>query len=151
MASWKEIAPLRIVVRSLGADRVLDRAREDFTRGPGCYDVIFDVSADRSFRDYRRVLAPDGRLVLAGAPHGGFSKILFRMLRARLLGRSAKPQRFVSFLARPSNEDLRVLAALIEAGKVTPVIDRTYPLKDAGAAIRYLGERRARGKVVLTI
>lgn len=138
------------LVRSLGADRVIDRAREDFTRSGQRYDVIFDVSADRSFSDYRRALTVGGTLVMAGAPYGGFSKILVRMLRRRMLSGSAKPQKLVSFIAKHSNDDLRVLTELIETGKLRPVVDRTYPLKDAAAAIRHLAERRAQGKVVIT-
>jgi NADPH:quinone reductase-like Zn-dependent oxidoreductase len=139
------------MVRSIGADRVIDRTREDFTRGGQRYDVIFDVSADRSFADYRRALATGGTLVMAGAPHGGFAKILLRILRARLLSRSVQPQKLVSYIAQHSKEDLVVLTGLIEAGKLTPVIDRTYPLTETPAAIRHIAERRARGKVVITV
>jgi len=139
------------MVRSLGADRVLDRAREDFTRGPERYDVIFDVSADRSFSDYRRVLTADGTLVLAGAPHVGFVRILFRILRAQLLSRWAKPQKLIFYVSQSSKDDLVVLTEMIEAGSLTPVVDRTFPLSEAAAAVRYISERRARGKVVLTV
>lgn len=137
------------LVRSLGADRVIDRSREDFTKKGDRYDVILDVSADRSFSDYRRALTAEGTLVMAGAPHGGFTKIIFRMLRRRLLSDRVKPQRLASFMAKHSSDDLRALADLVSAGKLTPVVDRVFPLADAGAAVRYLAERRAQGKIVL--
>lgn len=137
------------LVGSLGADRVIDRSREDFTRTGDRYDVILDVSADRSFSDYRRALAGEGTLVMAGAPHGGFTKILIRMLRRRLLADKARPQKLVSYMAKHSNDDLRALADLIAAGKLTPVVDRVFPLADAASAVRYLAERRTQGKVVI--
>lgn len=139
------------MVRALGADRVIDRAREDFARDGHRYDVILDVSADRSISDCRRALASDGTLVLAGAAPGGFVKIIGRMARARLAARRASPQKLVGYLAQHNKQDLLTLAQMAEAGKLTPVVDRTFPLKDAAAAIRYLGERRAQGKVVVTV
>jgi NADPH:quinone reductase-like Zn-dependent oxidoreductase len=139
------------LVRSLGADRVIDYTREDFTRGDERYDVLLDVAGGHSWREYRRVLRPDATFVLVGS-----------MKRSRLLGPAAHlvkvrlaslraSQRFVFFIARLTREDLLVMKDLIEAGKVTPYVERTYPLSETADALRYLGEGHARGKIVLTV
>jgi NADPH:quinone reductase-like Zn-dependent oxidoreductase len=139
------------LVRSLGPDALIDRTAEDVTRREQRYDVIFDVAADRSLADLRRVLTPNGTLVLAGAAKGGgllamLSRPVAALVRSRL-GR----RRFVPFVAKARREDLLALTALIEAGKVRPVIDREYPLREVPEAVRYLGSGRARAKVVINV
>ena len=138
------------LVRSLGPDEVIDYTQEDFTRRGERYDAIFDVAANRSLSDLRSVLAPDGTLVLAGADKRGgvaiFTRILSAFVRSRLLG-----QRIVFYVAKASQADLVVLKELIEAGKVCPAIDRTYPLAEAAEAVRYVGSGQARAKVVITM
>jgi NADPH:quinone reductase-like Zn-dependent oxidoreductase len=137
------------LVRSIGADEVIDYTKEDFTKRGQRYDVLFDIGANRSFADCRRVLAPNGTLVLAGAPKGLWA-ILSRLLKAQLLSRIGN-QRIASFLARVRHEDLVVLKELVEAGKLSPVIDRRYPLSEVPDAVRYVGTGDARGKVVISV
>jgi NADPH:quinone reductase-like Zn-dependent oxidoreductase len=138
------------LVRSLGAERVLDYTREDLAEGDRRYDVIFDVAASQPLSRLVRALAPEGRLVLAGGAKGRWAGPILRfvagVLRSRLRG-----QRIVPFMAKIGREDLLALAALVETGKVHPVIDRTFPLRDAAEAMRYVETGRARGKVVITI
>ena len=138
------------LVRSLGPDEVIDYTQEDFTRGRERYDAVFDVAANRSLSDLRSVLKPNGTLVLAGADKRGgiaiFTRILSAFVRSRLLG-----QRIVFYVAQAAQEDLVVLKELIEAGKVCPAIDRTYPLAEAAEAVRYVGSGQARAKVVITM
>ena len=140
------------LVRSLGADEVIDYSKQDFTRTAQRYDLIFDVAANRSLADLSRVLNPTGTLVGVGAAKGGRSMapILFRILGHALYSRFAK-QKMGSFMAKNSKDDLLALKDLIEAGKVKPVIDRTYPLSETANALRYLEEGHARGKVVITV
>jgi NADPH:quinone reductase-like Zn-dependent oxidoreductase len=139
------------MVRSIGADHVIDYTREDFTHKDRRYDFILDNVANHSLSDLRRALTPTGTLVPNG---GGFDNHWFasggRVISAHVL------KRFVSHRLRPflmslKFEDLVVLKELIEAGKVTPVIDRTYPLSEASQAIGHVGEGHARGKVVITL
>ncbi len=137
------------LLRSIGADEVVDYTKEDFTRRGQRYDVLFDIGANRSFADCRRVLVTNGTLVLAGAPKG-FGAILSRLLKAQLLSRIGS-QRIASFLARVRHEDLVVLKELVEAGKLSPVIDRQYPLSEVPDAVRYVGTGAARGKVVISV
>ncbi len=137
------------MVRSLGADHVIDYSKENFTRSAQRYDLIFDAAGHRSVFAVRRVLAPNGILVVVGAPKGRLAPVA-RMLEALVLSRFVS-QKLVPFLATNSKDDLLVLKDLIAAGKVTPVIDRTYPLSETPAAIRYLEEGHARGKVVITV
>ena len=137
------------LVRSIGADEVIDYTKEDFAKRGQRYDVLFDIGANRSFADCRRVLVPDGTLVLAGAPKGLWA-ILSRLLKAQLLSRIGS-QRIASFLARVRHEDLVVLKELVEAGKLSPVIDRQYPLSEVPDAVRYVGTGDARGKVVISV
>jgi NADPH:quinone reductase-like Zn-dependent oxidoreductase len=137
------------MVRSLGADSVIDYTREDFTRSGQRYDLILDVAASRSLPACRRALAPNGTLVLVGA-RGGLVRILSRLLTAIALSRLTS-HKMLPFLAKNSKEDLLVLKELIETGKVRPVIDRTYPLSETAEAIRYVEQGHARGKVVITV
>jgi NADPH:quinone reductase-like Zn-dependent oxidoreductase len=132
------------LVRSIGADHVIDYAREDFTRCGGRYDLIVDLIANHSIDDYRRALTPQGRCVVAG-----FSGIA-HLLQVALLGqRGGQP--IGMMMAGINQPDLRYLAELVEVGKVRPVIDRRYPLREVAEAIRYLETGRARGKVVITV
>ena len=139
------------MVRSIGADEVVDYTREDFTKGGQPYDLILDVAASRPLSECRRVLASNGTLVLVGAPDGRrMGPIVARILAMIVLSRFAS-QKLLPFLAKNSKEDLMFLKELVEAGRIRPVIDRTYPLSETAAAIRYLEEGHARGKIVITV
>ena len=144
------------LVRALGADRVIDREKEDFTRGGACWDLIFDLVQSRGFGACRRVLAPDGILVAGGVlavgpPRFGpmmrwAGRLLLGLLRSRFGRRKLR-----SFVAKLDADDLAELAALAARGTIKAAIDRRYPLEQAGAAIRYVQEGRAHGKVIITI
>ena len=136
------------LMRSIGADQVIDYTREDFTQRGERYEVLFDIGANRSYADWQRVLAPSGKLVLCGAP-SGLGAALWSLVKAQLLPRG-RSQR-IGFLARVRHDDLVVLKELVEAGKLSPVIDRQYPLSGVPDALRYLGTRQARGKVVIGV
>ena len=135
-------------LRSIGADQVIDYTREDFTRRVERYDVIMDIGADRTPSDHARVLAPNGRLVFVGAPKKP-GPLLTRIVEAMLLSRFRQGR--IMYTARVTKEDLAALSELAEAGKLTPVIDRTYPLAQAPEAFRYFGTGRVAGKVVLRV
>jgi NADPH:quinone reductase-like Zn-dependent oxidoreductase len=138
------------LVRSLGADHVIDYKHEDFTRGDQRYDVIIDNVGNHSLRAVRGVLEPDGTFVRIGGPkHDPWLGPVLGFLTAPLMSRVSS-QKFEVLLAEMNAPDLQVLNSMIEAGQVTPVIDRTYPLQDIPAAIAYLETQRARGKVVAT-
>jgi len=140
------------LIRSLGADRVIDYAREDFTRSGQRFDLILDVAANRSLAACARVLAPNGTLVVIGAAGNGRSivPIALRILGAILWSRLGR-RRMSMYMAKITRADLVVLKELIEAGKVTPIVDRTYPLSETAAAMRYLEQGHAQGKVVITV
>jgi len=139
------------MVRSIGADRVIDYTREDFAEGDQRYDVILDIGGNSSLSRLRRALASQGTLVIVGGEGGGrWLGGLDRQLRATMLSPFVG-QKLGTFVSTPNHEDLLVLKELIESGKVTPVIDRTYPLAEVPDAIRYLEEGHARGKVVITV
>jgi len=141
------------LVRSLGADRVIDYKQQDYTAGDERYDVILDNVGNRSLLENRRVLMPEGRYVLigGGGPDAGrWIGPLLKPLQAVLLSPFVS-QHMGMHMARLSNEDMNVLASMMQSGVVTPVLDRRYPLAETAAAIRYLEEGRARGKVVVTI
>ena len=139
------------MVRSIGANHVIDYTREDFADGKQRYDVILDIGGNPSLSRLRRALAPKGTLVIAGGETPGrWLGGTDRQLRALLLSRFVD-QKLTTFICRENHEDLLVLKELIEAGKVTPVIDRSYPLSEAAKAIRYLEQGHARGKVVITV
>jgi len=139
------------VVRSMGPVEVIDYMKEDFTRRPERYDVIFDVAATRSFADCRRVLSPSGRIVLAGAAKGSMVRTLSRALAGIVRSRYLGSHWLVPLLATVTYEDLIVLKDLVEAGTVCPVIDREYTLSEAADAVRYVGSGQARAKVVITV
>jgi NADPH:quinone reductase-like Zn-dependent oxidoreductase len=137
------------MVRSIGADRVIDYTQQDFTKLGQRYDIIFDCVGNHSLSACRRVLNPNGICVIAGGPSKVWI-VLTRALKALVLSRFVS-QNFVMFIARRSKEDLTIMHDLMKAGKVTPVIDRRYSLNEVPEAIRYLEEGHARGKVVITV
>jgi NADPH:quinone reductase-like Zn-dependent oxidoreductase len=139
------------LVRSLGADHVVDYRRDDFTRSGRRYDLMIDVAGSRSFSECRRVLAPDATLVIVGGPKanrflGPFAHVV--KTRAAAIG---KGQTVVFFIAEVTKDALTAVGEMIEAGKVTPVIDRRYELLEVPDALRYLGEGHACGKVVIAV
>ena len=138
--------------RSLGADQVIDYTKEDFTRSGKRYDLILDVAASGPLSARRRVLEPSGILVGVGSADSryGMTSLLAGLVETAVLSRFGK-QKMPFFLAKNSKEDLMVLTALIETGKIRPVIDRTYPLRETAEAIRYLEAGHARAKVVITV
>jgi NADPH:quinone reductase-like Zn-dependent oxidoreductase len=137
--------------RSLGADEVIDYTREDFTRAGRKYDLILDVASTGSLSSRRRVLEPNGILVGVGAADGGrMTSIVVGLLETAVLSRFGD-QKMPFFLAKNSKEDLMVLKEMVEAGKIRPVIDRTYPLSETAEAMRYLETGHARAKVVITV
>ncbi|HZF58625.1 MAG TPA: NAD(P)-dependent alcohol dehydrogenase [Rubrobacter sp.] len=140
------------MVRSLGADHVIDYTREDFTRsGHKKYDLIFQLAGTRSPSECRRALTAKGTLVqISGESDGRWIGPVDRIIKALVLSPFVS-QKMASFTVKPNKEDLQFLKELIEAGKVTAVIDRTYSLSETPEAIRYLENGHARGKVVITI
>jgi len=137
------------MVRSIGADQVIDYLHDDFTQSGKRYDLIVDVAA-RSLSDLRRALTPKGNLVIIGGSAGRWINGLGRESKLRLLSPFVG-QQLHPFLTKWNQQDLEVLKDLIEAGKVSPVIDRTYALSEAADAMRYLEAGHARGKVVITV
>jgi NADPH:quinone reductase-like Zn-dependent oxidoreductase len=139
------------IVRSLGADHVVDYTREDFTRSEARYDLMFDVAGSRSWSECRRVLAPRATLVMVGAPKGGpLLGPLGHVVGTRLAALRGS-QKAVFFVAQFNQPDIEALQELLEAGKVTPVIDRRYQLSEIGDAFRYLGEGHAQGKIAVAV
>jgi len=143
------------LVRSIGADHVIDYTKEDFTKSDQRYDVIFDNVCNHSFSERRRVLNPKGICVLAGMGGAGvkegqaLGRIAGNLFIARGLS-SFTDQQFAQYMTKMSKPDLMLLGELIQAGKVRPVIERTYKLNDAPEAIRQFDAGHARGKVVIT-
>ena len=138
------------MVRSLGADHVIDYTREDFTRGGPRYDLIFDNVENRSLRDCRRALTPGGTLVLNSGTGTRGLATLVRLARPLVLSPFVR-QHLRRYLSHPNRADLTVLKALAEEGKLRPVIDRSYPLRDTPAALRQIEAGHVRGKVVVTV
>jgi NADPH:quinone reductase-like Zn-dependent oxidoreductase len=139
------------MVLSIGADHVIDYKREDFAEGDQRYDLILDIGGNSSLARLRRALAPKGTLVIVGGEGGGrWLGGLDRQLRATMLSPFVG-QKLGAFVSTPNHEDLLVLKELIESEKVTPIIDRTYPLAEVPEAIRYLEGGHARGKVLITV
>jgi NADPH:quinone reductase-like Zn-dependent oxidoreductase len=138
-------------IRALGADQVVDYAREDFTRSGQHYDLFLDVAGGRSWRECRRVLKPNAIFVLIGGPKtnrivGPLAHIL--KIRAAALRAS---QKVVFFIAKLSREDLIFMNGLLESGKVIPLIDRQYPLSEASQAMRHFAEGHPHGKIVIQV
>jgi NADPH:quinone reductase-like Zn-dependent oxidoreductase len=141
------------LVSKLGADEVVDYTKDDFASGGQRYDVVFDIVGNRSLADLRRVLTATGALVLSGggvSKGGSFLGPMGLIIRGALVSRFIR-QRLVVLQAKQSKGNLAALRDLIESGKVTPVIDRGYPLAEAADAIRYLESEHARAKVVITV
>jgi NADPH:quinone reductase-like Zn-dependent oxidoreductase len=138
------------MVRSLGADDVVDYTRDDFTKRRGAYDLVFDVAGSRPLSATRRVLKPDGTFLVVGGPGGRFIRPMDRMIGAMVMRRFVS-QRMLGFLAEVTPENLVVLKELAESGKLTPVIDRTYPFAETADAMRYVEQGHTRGKVVITV
>ncbi len=139
------------MVRSIGADDVIDYTQDDFTQTGQRYDVILDMVGSRSLSDCKRALNPEGVYVSVGADEmGDWIGPLTHVFKVLLASRVGS-QKMVPMLAKVSKEDLAVLGELLESGIVIPVIDRTYPLEETAEAIRYLEEGHARGKVVITV
>ncbi|MBD3402364.1 zinc-binding dehydrogenase [candidate division GN15 bacterium] len=137
------------LVSSLGADRVFDYTREDFTLEKDPYDVIFDNIGNRTMAEYRRIMTPGGVFIMVGADgnKGGYLNAMFKvMVLSKFFSQS-----FTTMMAKANKQDLLAINRMIEAGQVTPVIDRQYPLDQVPDAIRYLEEGHARGKVVVTV
>ena len=142
------------LVKSIGADRVIDYTKEDFTRTDQRYDMIYDLVGNHSFSERRNILKPNGICVLAGVGGAGLHPGMW----GRVLGNFATvfkskftSQKFVTYIAKLTKDDLNVLRDLMQSGKVAPVIDRTYKMSETQAALRYLEEGHAHGKVVITI
>ena len=133
------------MVRSIGADHVIDYTQEDFTKGGPRYDLILDQVANHSFSDFRRALTPKG-IYIPNSGHSGLGFIIKAFVLSLFVRQQGAP-----YIAIPKNQDLVDLKELIEAGKVTPVIDRTYPLSETPEAFRYLDGGHARGKVVINV
>jgi NADPH:quinone reductase-like Zn-dependent oxidoreductase len=133
------------MVQSLGADHVVDYTRDDFTKNGRRYDLILDNVASRSFADLRLALTPQGKII-PNSGHGGMSYVFKAYLLSLIMRQHGS-----MYLASPSSKDLLFLKELAEAGKITPVVDKTYPLSETPAAFSYLEKEHARGKVVITI
>ena len=142
------------LVRSIGADHVIDYTKEDFTNGAQRYDLIFDLIGNHSFSERRRVLNPNGICVMAGVGgagwHDGMGMRLAGELNAYVRSRFVR-EKFVAYIAAFNKADMTILADLMQSGKMTPVIDKTYKLSDVPAALQYLEQGHARGKVVITV
>jgi NADPH:quinone reductase-like Zn-dependent oxidoreductase len=135
------------MVRSLGADHVIDYQQEDYTRNGQQYDIILDAAAYRSLADNQRALAPKGVYVLVGGSGGQFLQVM-------VLGRwrsKKHGQQLRTFVKHPTQQDLTFVKELLEAGRIAPVIDRCYPLREATEALRYLESGHARGKLIITV
>ena len=141
------------LVRRIGADHVIDYGEEDFTRGAARYDLIFDLITNHPFSAMRRVLVPGGRVVTGGGP--GFDGLGVGRWAARLIGGLATSrftrEKLVPLSAKVDAEDLALLAGMMEAGKITPLIESCYSLDESAAAIREVMEGHARGKVVVML
>jgi NADPH:quinone reductase-like Zn-dependent oxidoreductase len=139
------------MARSLGADHVIDYTQEDFTKSGRRYDLILAVNGYHSILAYRRALRPTGIYVMVGASTAHLMQAMRQtMLLGPVLSRTGS-KKMSTFMAKPTQKDLEVVAKLLEAGKITPVIDRRYPLCETAEAIRYLEAGHARGKVVITV
>lgn len=134
-------------MRSLGADHVIDYTQEDFSRNGEQYDLILDLVARRSAFDYKRALKPNGSYYLVG----GSVATMFQILLLGPLIRITTGKNVRVLAVRPNREDLATITELCETGKIVPVIDRRYPLRQVPDALRYLGEGHAKGKVVITV
>jgi NADPH:quinone reductase-like Zn-dependent oxidoreductase len=142
------------LVRSIGADHVIDYTKEDFTKTDQRYDLIFDLVGNHSFSERRRILNPNGICVMAGLGgagwHEGFATRLLGELNGYLRSRFVS-QKFIAYIAQFNKADMSILADLMQTGKITPVIDRTFRFSETADALRYLETGHARGKVVINV
>ena len=138
------------MVKSIGADHVIDYKKEDYTKSDKEYDLIIDMVGNHGLLANRKALSPSGKIVIVGGPKGNWIGPLMGLIKAPLLSMILK-QEFINLLASLSQEDLALMGELIDTGKVTPVIDRRYQLNDVPAAIRYSEEGHARGKIVINM
>jgi NADPH:quinone reductase-like Zn-dependent oxidoreductase len=137
------------MLRSIGADQVIDYTQEDFTKNGQVYDLILDVVTYRSIFDYKRALSPKGNYVMLGG--GSWARVVQTMFLGPLISMTGSKKMHVLMYKPNKKEDVDFMKELLEAGKVKPVIDRRYPLSEVAEAFRYLGEGRFRGKVVITV
>jgi NADPH:quinone reductase-like Zn-dependent oxidoreductase len=137
------------LVRSIGADHVVDYTREDLTRSGQKYDLIYDAIGNRSVSDYRRALKPNGRCVIAGFT--SLRRLFEHMIMGPLMSRRGDKKVGMMGVSNENKEDLLVIQELLETSKIVPVIDRCYPLEETAEAIRYLETMHARGKVIITV
>jgi len=133
------------MVRSIGADHVIDYTKEDFTQGEPRYDLILDNVASHSFAEYRRVLKPGGTLIPSSG-HAGMGYVFKAFLLSMFVRQQGRP-----FVSTANQDDLITLKELIEVGRVSPAIDRTYPLRETTEAFRYLDQGHAQGKVIIVV
>lgn len=139
------------LVRSIGADHVIDYTREDFAQSEARYDLIIDNVGNRDLLDLTRVLKPDGKLVLVGAPKGGrWIKPLWGAIKTKVI-QPFVDQELKFFVSNATQRDMALLGELMASGKIEPVIDRSYTLREVPDAMRYLETWRARGKVVISV
>lgn len=139
------------LIRSLGADRVVDYTIEDFTLSGERYDLLLDIAGSRSWSEYKRILKPDAIVVIVGAPKGNpVIGPLSHIIRLRLAAFRAS-QKVVFFIANFNPKDLTCIREMCERGQVKPVVDRVYPLCEVSEAMRYLGKGHAKGKVIVTM
>jgi NADPH:quinone reductase-like Zn-dependent oxidoreductase len=138
------------MVKSIGADHVIDYKKEDYTQGDRKYDLIIDNVGNHSLLKNRKVMTPEGRLVMVGGPSGNWVGPLIRPISAMIVSPFVE-QQFVGILARLDPEDLRILAGMMASGQVTPVLDKLFELHEVPDAIRYSESGRARGKIVVSI
>ena len=136
------------MVRSIGADKVIDYTQEDFTKSGQCYDLILDVASNRSILAYKRALSPKGIYVTAG---GHLAALLQTVFLGPIISMIGSKKMGILVWKQMKKEDLDFLTELFEAGKVAPVIDRRFPLSEVAEALRYLEEGHAQGKVVITM
>jgi NADPH:quinone reductase-like Zn-dependent oxidoreductase len=139
------------MVRSLGADRVIDYTQTDFTKETQTYDIIFENAGNHGAKSYQRILTPTGISVMAGVPHNmSMLALMKHMMTAIVLSRLGK-QKFLPFIAKSNQPDLSILAEMMATGRLTPAIDRSYPLSETAEAMRYVDTGHARAKVVITV
>jgi NADPH:quinone reductase-like Zn-dependent oxidoreductase len=138
------------LVRSIGADRVIDYTRDDPLDGREQYDVILDIAGNRTLSKLRHSLTSRGTLVIVGGEDAGNWLGVGRQLRAAALSAFVR-QKLGTYISRERAQDLKELRSLLESGTITPVVDRTFPLDEVPDAIRYLRDGRARGKIVITV
>jgi NADPH:quinone reductase-like Zn-dependent oxidoreductase len=136
------------MARSLGADHIIDYTREDFTRNQESYDLIFAVNGYHPISAYKRALNPQGVYICAG---GTMPQFFQAILLGRLMSKDGGKKLGSMGIAKVNPQDLAFLAGLLEEGKIKPIIDRSFPLSETAAAVRYVEEKHARGKVVITV